>query len=162
MGGALLALCAERAVHAQNDINLTGYSLVFSDEFTSASWTPNNPKGSSTWRSQPPASGDIFGYSVRDQNSLSISNGVLIDKLVLVTAVDSSGSRSGGPVGMKDGSSNALVAVATLGPRVSRSNSGILRCALNCRPAASGRGRRFGAEPPTRLQGRRATRRSTS
>src|SRR6478672_13886620 len=74
-GLVLLAWCAGDAVQAQSDINLSGYTLVFSDEFTNANWTSSNPKGSYTWRSLPPRAGDVFGYSVRDQNSLSISNG---------------------------------------------------------------------------------------
>ncbi len=122
---AFIALLASYggAVQAQSDINLTGYTLRFSEEFTSASWTPNSPKGAYTWRSQPPTSGDIFGYSIRDQNCLSISNGVLINKLTLVTGTDNSGSYCGGPVGMKDGSGNALVTVGTLGSQVN-SHSG--------------------------------------
>ncbi len=118
LGGVLLVLFASSIVRAQSDIDLTGYTLVFSDEFTSASWTPNNPKGPYTWRSQPPKAGDVFGYSIRDQTCLSISNGVLINKLKLVAGLDSSGSYCGGPVGMKDGSGTALVTAGTLGSQV--------------------------------------------
>ena len=119
----LLAWCAGDAVQAQSDINLIGYTLVFSDEFTNANWTSSNPKGSYTWRSLPPRAGDVFGYSVRDQNSLSISNGVLVNTLRLVTGTDKSGSYCGGPVGMKDASSNELVTVGTPGAQTN-SHSG--------------------------------------
>jgi hypothetical protein len=46
-GLVLLAWGAHGAVHAQSDLSLTGYTPTFSDEFTNASWTPNNPKGTS-------------------------------------------------------------------------------------------------------------------
>ena len=97
--------------------------MAFSDEFTNANWTPNSPKGALAWRSQPPTVGDVFGYAVRDQSCLSISNGVLMDKLMLMAGADNSGSYCGGPVGMKDGAGNALVTVGTLGSPIN-SHSG--------------------------------------
>ena len=39
---------------AQSDIDLTGYTLTFHDEFDSLSVTTSNPKGTATWYFWPP------------------------------------------------------------------------------------------------------------
>ncbi len=80
----LLALVAVSvpftAVKAQSDINLTGYTLTFADEFNSLSVTTSSPKGASTWFYWPPY-GASGGYSASNWNvnAFSVSGGILTD-----------------------------------------------------------------------------------
>ncbi|MDD5676154.1 MAG: hypothetical protein PHC61_18425 [Chitinivibrionales bacterium] len=67
--------------HAQGDIDLSSYSLVFSDEFNAVSWTSSNPKGTANWATSAPFSDKVIGFTDHDPASMTISNGVLINKL---------------------------------------------------------------------------------
>lgn len=108
------------AAHAQSDIDLTGYTLTFSDEFDTLSATTTSPKGSSKWYCgyPPNGPGGIYGNARRDITCLSVNNGILENKLKLETAVDASGAYCGGPVGMKNSAGTAMVNVVTLGTQV--------------------------------------------
>ncbi|MDD5262282.1 MAG: family 16 glycosylhydrolase, partial [Methylacidiphilales bacterium] len=82
---AILALAAfftpVANVQAQSDIDLTGYTLSFADEFNSVSVTSNSPKGSTTWYYWPPY-GSSGGYSdsVWDTAAFTANGGILTDK----------------------------------------------------------------------------------
>jgi beta-glucanase (GH16 family) len=62
------------------DINLTGYTLTFDDEFNALSATSTSPKGASTWYTQPLNSYGYYSESTWDIASLSTSAGILSDK----------------------------------------------------------------------------------
>jgi hypothetical protein len=110
--------------HAQ-DINLTGYTKTFDDEFTSTSWTTNNPKGAYNWSAQAPVSGKIIGYTIHDATVMSATSSGLVNTLTFKSSADTTGSFCAGVVGMKDGSSNSLVTVGTLGSQIN-SHSGLM------------------------------------
>jgi beta-glucanase (GH16 family) len=63
------------------DINLTGYTKTFDEEFNTLSVTTASPKGSSTWFYWPPY-GAAGGYSDSNWNiaALSVSKGILSDE----------------------------------------------------------------------------------
>jgi beta-glucanase (GH16 family) len=65
------------------DINLTGYTLAFDDEFNTLSATTTSPKGASNWYCLPLNSAGYYSESTWDINSLSVSGGVLSDKAFL-------------------------------------------------------------------------------
>ncbi len=65
------------------DIDLTGYTLTFADEFNTFSATLNNPKGSSTWYAQPVNSYGYFSASIWDIATFSVTNGILSAKAYL-------------------------------------------------------------------------------
>lgn len=65
-------------LNAQSDINLTGCSLTFDDEFNTLSLTTNSPKGNATWYYLPPyGSAGYYSESQWDASSFSVSNGIL-------------------------------------------------------------------------------------
>jgi hypothetical protein len=68
-------------IRAQSDINLTGYTQTFDEEFNSLSATTANPKGSSIWFVGPAngSTGD-FSASKWNINSFGVSNGILSDQ----------------------------------------------------------------------------------
>jgi regulation of enolase protein 1 (concanavalin A-like superfamily) len=80
---ALMVLAPLSVTNAQ-DINLTGYTQTFDDEFNSLSVTTSTPKGAATWYYVPPygAAGN-FSESIWDVNALSVSGGILSDKAYL-------------------------------------------------------------------------------
>jgi len=63
------------------DINLTGYTLAFDDEFNSLSVSSSNPKGAANWYAGPPngSPGD-FSSSNWNINAFSVSGGILSDE----------------------------------------------------------------------------------
>lgn len=107
-------------LRAQSDIDLTGYTLNFAEEFTNLSTTATSPKGSYTWYSGYPPNGKsgVFGFARRDVTCMSINNGILENKLRLETVLDKAGAFCGGPVGMKNSAGTAMVNVGTLGTQV--------------------------------------------
>lgn len=71
-------------IRAQSDINLTGYTLTFSDEFNNASITTSSPKGASTWYYLPPyGAAGYYSQSIWDAASFSVTGGILSDKAFL-------------------------------------------------------------------------------
>ena len=100
---------------APSGVDLKGYKLVFDDEFNAVSWTDKSPKGSAKWFSKPSVGGKYIGMQVHDNESMAIKDGILVNKLWIKLKADAQGSRSGGPVGMKDDSGKALISVAKLG-----------------------------------------------
>ncbi len=101
------------------DINLTGYTQTFDDEFTSLSVTTANPKGASTWYDAPPyGAAGSYSNSIWDVNAFSVSSGILSDKAWILTGDDKAGTYCGGPVGMKDGTGAAIVTGVTAGTAV--------------------------------------------
>ena len=62
------------------DINLTGYTLSFDDEFNSLSATTTSPKGATTWFAQPLNSYGYYSESTWDIATMSTSGGILSDK----------------------------------------------------------------------------------
>src|ERR1700744_3377540 len=65
---------------AQTDINLTGYTQTFDEEFNTLSVTTSSPKGASTWYYWPPyGSAGAYSESTWDASSFSVSGGVLRD-----------------------------------------------------------------------------------
>jgi beta-glucanase (GH16 family) len=76
------AMQAKAAV--PGDINLTGYTLTFDDEFNTKSITTASPKGASTWFYWPPyGAAGAYSASTWDVNSFSLNNGILSDKAFL-------------------------------------------------------------------------------
>jgi beta-glucanase (GH16 family) len=69
---------------AAQDINLTGYTLVFEDNFDAPSWsTTGTTKGANKWYHLPPT-GPAGNYSAStwDSNQISVSGGLLSLKAV--------------------------------------------------------------------------------
>ncbi|MCE0523210.1 MAG: IPTL-CTERM sorting domain-containing protein [Methylacidiphilales bacterium] len=98
------------------DIDLTGYTQSFDEEFNSLSLTSTSPKGASTWYYWPPyGSAGAYSNSIWDTNAFSVSGGILSDKAWILTGQDTAGAYSGGPVSMKDGSGTAIVTGVTTG-----------------------------------------------
>ncbi|MCE0522099.1 MAG: family 16 glycosylhydrolase [Methylacidiphilales bacterium] len=66
------------------DINLTGYTRTFDEEFTNFSVTTASPKGSSTWYYEPPyGSAGEYSESIWDVASFSVNGGILSDTAYL-------------------------------------------------------------------------------
>ena len=76
-----LAAAAGLFIHAKaQDINLSGYSLAFDDEFSTESITTSNPKGSSNWYALPPnGAPGYFSESNWNISAFSVSGGILSD-----------------------------------------------------------------------------------
>src|SRR5271163_1057753 len=67
--------------YGQNDIDLTGYTKTFDDEFDQLSVTENSPKGSATWYYLPPyGAAGFYSSSKWDINAFHIEDGILIDE----------------------------------------------------------------------------------
>ena len=62
------------------DINLTGYTMTFDDEFNSLSATTTSPKGGTTWYAAPLNGSGYYSSSTWDISALSTSGGILSDK----------------------------------------------------------------------------------
>lgn len=107
----------ERRIAFDGNIDLTGYTQTFNDDFNSLSISTSSPKGAATWYAGYPPNGSkgIYGYAVNDSSALSVSNGVLSNKLKLKTGVISTGSFAGGLVGMKNSAGTAMVTLQTPG-----------------------------------------------
>jgi uncharacterized repeat protein (TIGR02543 family) len=75
------ASAAPLAGGSTQDINLTGYSQTFDDEFNTLSVTTANPKGAANWYAGPAngSTGD-FSESNWNINALSVSNGILTNQ----------------------------------------------------------------------------------
>jgi beta-glucanase (GH16 family) len=66
------------------DINLTGYTLTFDDEFNSLSVTTASPKGSATWYYLPPyGAAGYYSESQWDAAAFSVNGGILSDEAFL-------------------------------------------------------------------------------
>jgi len=66
-----------QAPHA-GDIDLTGYTLTFEDDFDHLSLATRSPKGSATWLHIPPyGAAANYSASTWDANALSVSDGIL-------------------------------------------------------------------------------------
>jgi hypothetical protein len=67
--------------NTDTDIDLTGYTLTFSDEFNSLSVTTSSPKTSSTWYYLPPyGSAGYYSDSTWDINAFSVAGGILSNR----------------------------------------------------------------------------------
>jgi beta-glucanase (GH16 family) len=75
---------ATPAVVVAGDIDLTGYTLTFSDEFSALDVTAANPKGMYRWYAYPPY-GPAGNYSASFWNidALSVNDGILYNKAYL-------------------------------------------------------------------------------
>ncbi|MEX3935088.1 glycoside hydrolase family 16 protein [Paraburkholderia phymatum] len=82
-----LAVGATASTTVHGDIDLTGYTLTFSDEFDHLSATTQSPKGNATWYYAPPY-GPAGNYSASrwDIGALGVANGVLSIKVFKDTA----------------------------------------------------------------------------
>ena len=67
--------------HAESDIDLSGYTLTFHDEFDRASIATVSPKGAAIWYYQPPY-GPAGNYSASrwDAAAFRVEQGILIDE----------------------------------------------------------------------------------
>jgi hypothetical protein len=113
--GAFGALDSGSVAQIPTGIDLKGYKLVWSDEFTEPSWTAVSPKKSAKWFSRPALAGKYIGMQIHDDESMTIKNGVLVNTLSFKPAVDVAGSRCGGPVGMKSDTGVELITVDKVG-----------------------------------------------
>ncbi|MFA7344548.1 MAG: glycoside hydrolase family 16 protein [Terrimicrobiaceae bacterium] len=104
---------------AAPDIDLTGHTLIFSDEFDSLSYATSSPKGSAKWYAGSPPNGaaGVYGNAARDPASFSVSGGILSNKLWLKTYLPVSGARCGGPVGMKTSAGTPMISLVVSGPQ---------------------------------------------
>lgn len=83
-----LIACASPAIAAPlapicspGDIDLTGYTLTFSDEFNTLSVATVSPKSPATWYYWPPyGAAAAYSASVWDASAFSVSGGILSDK----------------------------------------------------------------------------------
>ena len=76
--GLLLTLSSARA---QQDIDLTGYTLVFEDNFDTLSVADTDDKGDETWFFWPPyGPAGAFSASHWVTSTMECQNGVLIDR----------------------------------------------------------------------------------
>jgi hypothetical protein len=110
-----LVVLTARLAHGQSDIDLTGYTPTFADEFDKVSWTNQSPKGDVKWQSKPSVGGKYIGYQMHDNDDMTIKDGVLVNPLRFKSAVDTAGSFCAGPVGRKDDSGKELISVGTPG-----------------------------------------------
>lgn len=97
---------------------LKNYRLVWADEFDAASWTDKSPKGEAKWFSRPATADKYIGFQMRDNESLAIRDGILVNTLSFRPHADVEGSRCAGPVGMEDAAGNALIGLETPGARI--------------------------------------------
>jgi beta-glucanase (GH16 family) len=90
---ALLSPAPRRTPAARGDIDLSGYRLTFSDEFSKLSATAKSPKGASTWYAYPPygAAGN-YSASTWDISALSAAGGILSNQASLVKGTGSAGN----------------------------------------------------------------------
>ena len=66
------------------DIDLTGFKLLFNDEFDAVSVAASNPKGAKTWYYLPPyGSAGYYSQSIWDAGAFSVINGILQNVLTL-------------------------------------------------------------------------------
>ena len=96
-------------------VDLKGYKLVWSDEFSAVSWTNVSPKGAVNWFSRPSVGGKYIGYQDHDNDSMAINNGILVNTLQFKPETDVDGSCCAGPLGMKSDSGAELISVGKLG-----------------------------------------------
>ena len=76
------------SIRAQ-DIDLSGYTLTFDDEFSSLSVTTQSPKGATTWYDLPPyGAAGYYSASQWDINAFSVSGGFLTDTAFLDSSND--------------------------------------------------------------------------
>ena len=76
----MLVSAALFSVASAQDINLSGYTLAFDDEFSTSSITTANPKGSSNWYALPPnGAPGYFSESNWNISAFSVSGGILTD-----------------------------------------------------------------------------------
>ncbi len=77
-------LClAALGAYAQQDIDLTGYRLVFSDEFNTLSVGSANGKGAAKWGDWPPyGPAGAFSLSHWTRGRLRVDNGILFSDAV--------------------------------------------------------------------------------
>src|SRR5262249_26129432 len=97
----------ENRVLLSGDIDLTGYTQTFADEFngTSVSVTNANPKGSSTWYYWPPyGSAGAYSASTWDTAAFSASGGIMQDKAFK----DASGNWHSGNLSSMDHAANGF------------------------------------------------------
>jgi beta-glucanase (GH16 family) len=93
------------APSAVNDIDLSRYTLTFSDEFNSLSLSTMTPKGSSTWYYLPPyGAAGFYSDSIWDASVMSVSNGALKNSAYL----DSSGKWHSGNISSMDEQGNGF------------------------------------------------------
>jgi fibronectin type 3 domain-containing protein len=77
----ILGLVWIMPARAQSDINLTGYTQTFDDEFNSLSATTTSPKGSANWYALPPnGAPGYFSASNWNISALSVSSGILTNE----------------------------------------------------------------------------------
>lgn len=90
---------------AKYDIDLTGYTLTFDDEFESLSVTTHSPKGDATWYYIPPY-GPAGNYSASrwDIRALSVANSVLS----LKAFADPNGNWRSGNISSMDGTGHGF------------------------------------------------------
>jgi beta-glucanase (GH16 family) len=107
----------ETRIVFSGDIDLTGYTSTFTDNFDTLSMSTSNPKGSANWYGgyQPNGPAGVYGNAKQDQSKLSVSNGILSNKLGLNTGVINTGSFAGGMVGMKNSGGTAMITMQTAG-----------------------------------------------
>ena len=80
MKSIIAVLClAALGAYAQQDIDLTGYKLVFSDEFNTLSVGSANGKGGAKWGDWPPyGPAGAFSLSHWARRRLRVENGILL------------------------------------------------------------------------------------
>lgn len=100
-----LAVGATISTTARGDIDLTGYTLTFSDEFDRLSVTTRSPKGNTTWYYAPPY-GPAGNYSASrwDIGALGVANGVLSIKAFK----DAAGNWRSGNISSLDANGNGF------------------------------------------------------
>ena len=100
-----LAAGSKASTSASGDIDLTGYTLTFSDEFDRLSATTQSPKGNATWYYAPPY-GPAGNYSASrwDIGALGVANGVLSIKAFK----DSAGNWQSGNISSLDTDGNGF------------------------------------------------------
>src|SRR5271170_1404033 len=78
---SLIAASLFTFAQAQSDINLTGYTQTFDDEFNTLSISTANPKGSANWYAGPAngSTGD-FSSSTWTISAFTASNNLLTDE----------------------------------------------------------------------------------
>ena len=106
---------AATAPLAPSGVELPGYKLVWSDEFSAVSWTEVSPKQSAKWLSTPSVGGKYIGFQVHDNESMVIKDGIMVNTLGFKSKVDFDGSRCAGPLGMKNDAGAELLSIEKLG-----------------------------------------------
>jgi hypothetical protein len=78
MKAIIATLClAALGAYAQQDIDLTGYKLVFSDEFQTPSVGSHKGKGAAKWGDWPPCPAGAFSVSHWVRGRVRVNNGIL-------------------------------------------------------------------------------------